>query len=271
MRQHRAVTVAEEPLAGGMDNAGAVVRVGDTVRRPVKNSAAAVHALLIHLEGVGFEGAPRYLGIDEQGREVLSYIAGQAPLPPYPAWSMTDEALIEVARLLRRFHDAASSFDATGFGSWATEWADPVGGSLVCHNDVYPENVLFRDGRAVALIDFDLAAPGRFLWDVAVAAQQWAPLNAPETRHYHPRHLDGVARFGRFARAYGVEVSTASSLVDMVFTSRQTALAHIRGEIDAGNTTWVDNWRETNGEERSAADDAWLESHRKALVEAIAD
>ena len=94
-----------------MDNAGAVFRVGDTVRRPRKRSAPAVRALLLHLEAVGFDGAPRYLGTDEQSREVLSYVEGDVPLPPYPAWSMTDEVLVDVARLLRRFHEATASFD----------------------------------------------------------------------------------------------------------------------------------------------------------------
>ena len=71
------MTPDEEPLAGGMDNAGQVVRVGDTVRRPIKRSSQAVHTLLLHLESVGFDGAPRYLGSDERGREVLSFIRGR--------------------------------------------------------------------------------------------------------------------------------------------------------------------------------------------------
>ena len=259
----------EEPLVGGMDNAGAVVRVGDTVRRPVKRSAPAVRALLLHLEAVGFDGAPRYLGSDDKGRDVLTYIEGDAPLPPYPAWAMTDEALVEAARLVRRLHEATASFDASGVETWASEWADPVGGPLVCHNDLYPENFVFRDGRPVGLIDFDLAAPGRPLWDVAGASEQWAPLSAPDTRHNHPRELDGVSRFGLFASAYGVDPSDAETLVDLVFTSRRQALAHIRDEIAAGNPTWVDNWRDTNGEARAAADDAWLEEHRDALIDAV--
>jgi Ser/Thr protein kinase RdoA (MazF antagonist) len=35
---------------------------------------------------------------------------------------------------------------------------------------------VFRDGRAVALIDFDLAGPGSAIWDFAAAARYWAPL-----------------------------------------------------------------------------------------------
>jgi hypothetical protein len=40
-----------------------------------------VQALLSHLHAVGFDGAPRPLGIDERGREVLSFIPGTVPWP----------------------------------------------------------------------------------------------------------------------------------------------------------------------------------------------
>jgi Ser/Thr protein kinase RdoA (MazF antagonist) len=265
MRHDHDVT-REEPLTGGMDDTHAVVRVGDTVRRPRAASSAAVQALLLHLEEMGFAGAPRYLGSDAQGRDVLSYIEGQVPLPPYPAWSMRDDALVDLAHLLRRFHEATASFDLAGVSGWADEWADPVAGPLVCHNDLFPENVVFRDGREVALIDFDMAAPGRAFWDVAIAAQEWAPLSAPEARRDHPRHLDGVARLRLFASAYGIDPDCASHLVDLIFAERQQALAHIRSEIAAGNPAWIDHRRETRAEERTRADDAWLEQHRDALV-----
>jgi hypothetical protein len=268
MRHDHDVT-REEPLTGGMHAARSVVRVGDTVRRPVTKSSDACRALLLHLEQVDFEGAPRYLGRDREGREVLSYIEGQVPLPPYPAWSMTNDALVGLGRLLRRFHEATASFDFTGVSGWAKEWADPLSGPVVCHNDLFPENVVFRDGRVIALIDFDMAAPGRPLWDVAIAAQEWAPLSAPEARREHPRDLDGVVRLRRFVRAYGVEPDDATQLVDLIFAEREQALAHIRSEIAAGNQSWTDHWRESRGEERARADDAWLELHRDALVDTV--
>ena len=93
---------------GGITNAGRVSRVGDTVRRPRRPTSPATHALLDHLERVGFDGAPRFLGADEQGREVLSLIPGEAAMPPYAGWALTDEALVSVAELLRRYHDAAA-------------------------------------------------------------------------------------------------------------------------------------------------------------------
>ena len=198
----------EQPLAGSMDPRYAPVRVGDTVRRPAGSSRAAVRDLLLHLESVGFDGAPRHLGTDELGREVLTWIDGDVPLPPYPAWAMTDRALTDLGQLVRRFHEATATFRSTT-DDWSTQWADPAGGSVVCHNDLFPENVVFRDGRVVALIDFAMAAPGRPLWDVAIAAEIWGPLGDPERRDPHGIDLDGIARLGVLARAYGLKPDSA--------------------------------------------------------------
>jgi hypothetical protein len=93
----KAQQLAEVPLDGGFANRGLVVRVGDTVRRPQRTTSAAAHALLQHLQDVSFDGAPRFLGVDSRGREVLSYIPGEAVTPPYPAWALTDAALVSVA------------------------------------------------------------------------------------------------------------------------------------------------------------------------------
>ena len=117
---------------------------------------------------------------------------------------MTDRALIDLGGLIRRFHEATATFRSTA-DDWSTQWADPAGGTIVCHNDLFPENVVFRDGRVVALIDFAMAAPGRPLWDVAIAAEIWCPLGDPEWRDARGVDLDGIARLGVFARAYGLK------------------------------------------------------------------
>src|SRR3954462_546940 len=94
-------------LDGGLTNAGLVSRVGDTVRRPRRPTSAATWALLEHLERVGFDGAPRFLGVDDRGREMLSFMPGAAAIEPHEDWVFSDEALVTVAELLRRYHDAA--------------------------------------------------------------------------------------------------------------------------------------------------------------------
>ena len=71
--------VTEQALAGGRQTQG-ITRVGQTVRRALHERSDYVHALLRHLGAVGFDGAPRLLGIDEQGREVLTYLPGEVIL-----------------------------------------------------------------------------------------------------------------------------------------------------------------------------------------------
>ena len=259
----------ELPLVGGMDPAAGVVRLGDTVRRPAAPSSAAVRSLLLHLEAVGFEGAPRLLGVDDEGRDVLTFIEGDVPLPPYPRWALTDAALTDLGRLLRSYHEATRDFDVSSATGWSHEWADPVGGDVICHNDLFPENIVFREGRVVAIIDFAVAAPGRPMWDLAIAAQEWAPLHAPGVRLHHPDDLDGIRRTGLLAKAYGLTPDQAEELVGVVEEERLHQIRHVRAEAAAGNEPWATFWRQSEGDRRAAADDAWLREARPKLLAAI--
>jgi hypothetical protein len=91
----------EVPLSGG-DTPGAV-RVGDTVRRPLQHGSARIHWLLTYFECCGFDGVPRFLGIDASGREILSFIDGFAP--PHNGFRLSEEGVRAGARLIRRVHD----------------------------------------------------------------------------------------------------------------------------------------------------------------------
>ena len=166
----------EEILQGGVANAGAVVRSGDHVLRPSNQHSASIHAFLKRLRARGFHGASEPVAIDPDGRERLRFVPGDVPLPPYPSWAQTDEALASVAVLIRGLHDASTGL-SLGSESWSTELADPDGGPVMCHNDVCLENVVFRDGSAVALLDFDFAAPGRRAFDLAAFARMCVPID----------------------------------------------------------------------------------------------
>lgn len=141
--------VSERQLSGGVDNAGAVVRSGGHVLRPAGPQTPAVHALLAHLHATGFRGAPEPLRVDADGRERLVFIVGDVPHSPFPSWSQSTRALASTAALLRRYHDAVKSFVSPRDACWSPELADPDGGSLICHNDVCPENVVYRGGCRV--------------------------------------------------------------------------------------------------------------------------
>jgi hypothetical protein len=134
------------------------VRVGDTVRRPISPNAPFVHELLRHLELRGFSGAPRYLGQDEQGREILSFIPGVVPAE---LGEVSDPQCVAAARLLRAFHDATMDCDLRGSSE------------VICHGDASPCNFVFVDGVPWALIDFDAAHPGSRAEDLGYAAWLW--------------------------------------------------------------------------------------------------
>lgn len=152
--------VQEVPLAGG--DVADVVRVGDTVRRLPGGRAEFVHRLLRHFERHGWPGAPRFLGHAEQGREVPTYLEGQGGCES-PA-----ERLVELARLIREFHDLTAGTALAG------------GGEVVCHNDLAPKNTVYWSiggtMRPVAFLDWDLAAPGARIDDVAHACWQYLEL-----------------------------------------------------------------------------------------------
>jgi hypothetical protein len=113
----------EQPLTGGRVTPG-VVRVGETVRRPVRGNSEFVHRLLAHLEAAGFEGAPRYLGSDEAGREMFSFLPGV--VPDELDATLSDDTLAAPARLIRRFHDATKGSAVAGSQE------------VVCHGDCRP-------------------------------------------------------------------------------------------------------------------------------------
>ncbi len=136
--------------------------------------------MLTCLAECGFVGASVPVGIDPDGRERLVFIPGEVATPPYPVWAQSDAALGSISRLLRRMHDVATTVSFDVGATWSSEMADVVGGEVFCHNDVCLENVVFRDGVAVGLLDFDFAAPGRRVFDLASFARMCVPIDDDE-------------------------------------------------------------------------------------------
>lgn len=221
----------ETPLSGG--NITAVTRIGRTVRRQPGPWTAAVHGLLNHLEQSGFEGSPRVLGFDSQGREILTYIEGLAgfisegDIRPADVWS--DQVLVEAAAFLRRFHDATGGLSDSPNARWQMVFPDSDQHEVICHNDVAPYNAIFRDGHLKAMIDFDTAGPGPRIWDVAYAAYRFVPLVPRDVLHTMgaPEDLDIGGRLKLFCDAYGLE-------------QRQHLVGVIQDRIQATRTMLID-------------------------------
>lgn len=258
----------EEVLHGGTANRGQVVRVGDTVRRPQRSTGPATHALLRHLADVGFTGAPRFLGVDGQAREVLTFLPGSPVVPPYPDWALSDEALVSVAHLLRAYHGAVAGFDATPH-HWPPSPPAAYVEGLVSHNDLNLDNVVFRDGRAVALIDFDLASPGSRLWDVACAARLWAPLR-PDGAIDDARRGRSLARFRLFVDSYGVAARDRPRVVEAVGANHGWFRELIRTHAEEGHAVFAEHWN-PEARERARRHTRWFTDHEHALRSALDD
>jgi len=207
--------ISEEiPLAGGNVNAG-VVRVGNTVRRAIGPNSGNVHKLLEQLDRRGYGHAPRFLGIDASGREILSYMAGSATMPD-TLWT-NDAALVEAVGMLRQFHDATKDLDFVPDGNWAYTYPVADRNDVICHNDFAPYNMIFRDGLPIAIIDFDLAGPGPHLRDLAYLAYWFAPLSfsSEDLAEHAARELaSGSPRLKLLCSVY--DTNDHAALLDMV-------------------------------------------------------
>jgi hypothetical protein len=252
--------VSETVLEGGDLNH--VVKVGYTVRRPQAEWSPAVHALLLHFEAVGFDGAPRFLGVDEQGREILSFVEGDPGLAPVPA---DDAVLVALGRLLRRMHDAVADFEPPGDAAWFTGGEGP----LICHRDLFPPNVILRAGLPAALVDWDFAGPAEPLDDIVSAASHWVPLRTDAARWGLPADRK-PERLRLLCDAYGVAERDRARFVDKAIAIRRGGYElHSRLGGDERRPGWREMWDRGSGE-TALANLALLEELRPELEAALA-
>ncbi len=243
----------QEPLAGGY--VSAVVRVADTVRRDPGPNADFVHRLLGLFEQAGFDGAPRYLGTDAQGREILSFVDGHVPwhaaLQPN---ARTDASLEAAARLLRRCHDLTAGTDL------ARE------SEVVCHNDLSPRNTVYRDHgsglRPVAFIDWDLAAPGRRIHDVAYMCWQFPGLGPGVTNM-----AEAAGQMRLICDAYGL--ADRRRLISTVLWWQDRCWRGIEAGAASGDAAMI-RLLAAGAPEAVRRERTWVAANRAALAAALA-
>jgi hypothetical protein len=261
--------VAEQQLAGGIANAGQVVRVGPHVLRPSSPHSRSIHAFLRAVRHAGFEGVSSPVGIDGDGRERLVFIDGDVPVPPYPDWSQSDTALASIATLLRGLHDAGRGFDPRGH-TWNEDLADPAGGTHVCHNDVELSNVVFRDGIAVALLDFEFASPGRPVYDLAQFARLCVPIEDDfDQARLGWRPADRPARLRLVADAYGLDGHARAELLTAMDDAIRRIEATVRRHVDAGDLNAIAMVNRTGGIDKYERRRRWWTDHHDQFVAAL--
>jgi len=258
-------------LGGGAINQ--VRRRGSTVRRPAGFWTASVHDLLRYMAAIGFP-APRPVGVDENG-EILVFIEGEQLYTPGSAVFPDDDALVELGRLLRRYHDTIAGFDPPAASVWQTLPATAPATELICHNDFAPWNVLRTPHGQLVLIDWDLAAPGTRLWDIAYAAWVCVPLwndDDVAARGLAPMDARGP-RLRSFCDAYGLGSAERARLLDTVGDRQLAALEQARVWAAEGRPGWraqwslPEPWRHGRGYLREIA---FLEAHRDEWNHALA-
>jgi len=247
--------MSEYPLPGGSVNT--VVRAGDTVRR--RPGGRFVHELLGFFERSGWGGAPKFLGLDEQGREILSFVEGYVPwqaAAPAPVTADTittgtvkaDASLVRVAELVREFHDLTAG----------TPLAGDAG--VVCHNDLAPNNTVYApDGpglRPVAFIDWDLAAPGRRIHDVAHVCWQYLGLG--------PGAAAGPAARGIRLICDAYRLDGRDEILDVIMWWQDRCWRGIQAGAEAGEEAMV-RLRDDGAVREVRAAFEWVAVHRCEL------
>ncbi len=263
----------EETL--GSDGVTHVVRIGRTVRRPARPFTATVQAYLSHVRSRGFRDCPEPLGFDSEGREVLSFVAGDVPVDPLPASTTTDEALAALGALIRLLHDAADGWSPPTNAVWGgIPGVRPAGvvplfdePELVSHMDYCPGNVVFDGGRPVALIDFDLARPTTRVADLANALYWWAPLVDPLDRAPSLVDADVPARVRAFADAYGMTIEQRAQVIPVA--NRMVANFALTSRAAAEVDPVFRRWWDEGVKDRLPRAVEWLTTESEALRAAL--
>lgn len=225
-----------EKLSGG--NVSDVYRFGNTVHRELKPESSQIHLLLNHLEKKRFQHAPQVVGV-ENGKEILMYMEGEAGNYPLKEYMRSDEALKEIAKMLRLYHDSVSDFSFNE--DWKPLDHTPRPHEVICHNDFAVYNIIFNNEKPIGIIDFDNAAPGPRLWDIAYTLYTCIPLS-----RYHLASSNGKLvhddstqderikqRIKLFFEAYGQEV--AENYLEMVVLRLEGLCKTIRRKAEAGD------------------------------------
>jgi len=156
------------------------VKIGNTVHRQTGTWTYAIHALLNFLQANNFAYSQKVLGFDEQGREILEFLPGEAATRPWPPQLLEDGGLVQAATMLKRYHALVKEFRPPENAEWRIGKVPLKHGQIIRHGDLGPWNMLWQDDELTGLIDWDFAEPGKAITDLAQMAYYCVPLRGEE-------------------------------------------------------------------------------------------
>ena len=256
-----------EALSGGRE--GKIFRQEDCIVRPANPWTKYVHAFLNFMIENGLDAIPHPMGFAEDGREIVSYVAGVVHNDGLPEEILTDEVLSDVAKLLRRYHDIGAEYMPKLMGDEPWMLSKRMPAEVMCHGDFAPYNMTFVNGRLHGIIDFDTLHPGPRLWDIAYAAYRWVPFVSPANPDYKEELPRQIERIKLFADAYGMSAEMRRELPQMMIERVGALVQYMENEAAQGNEDVLRNIADGHME-LYLNDIAYFRENAQAVIAGIA-
>ncbi|MGO4230773.1 phosphotransferase [Arthrobacter sp. YAF34] len=229
----------EQELTGG-NASGRVVRLGETVRKPWIGNTSVVQSYLGALRARGVD-APKPLGRDGRGRQVVEYVSGTLALDQLP---LRLEDLLRVGRMIRRIHDSSEFIPIPDPDGWQM-LLPAESPNLMCHNDLAPWNLI--TGDRWVFIDWDGAGPSTRLWDLAYAAQSFGMLVEGQPVGSAAKRLRALVD------GYGADLALREALPAAMAKRAAAMFELLRSSSESGFQPWAEMYVTGHGEHWRAA------------------
>lgn len=253
----------DELLAGGRSNRGQVSYRDGLVVRPYGDDQQTESVMSAVAEV--FRCMPAPMGRDPEGRLLLTWVDGDAPESLCADGVSDPSFLFSLGQLLRQLHDATEGVVAS-LAPMTTGLSDPTGiREVVCHCDPTPGNVVLSGGRAVGLIDWEYASPGRRAWDLATALRFWSPLRSPSNFGECEATFDPVDRARAVLDGYDASSALRLECVDLFVPNQNVSADNALRVINLRTSDERDRWERGGGPKRIAADAEWLKAATERL------
>lgn len=208
--------------------------------RPMHGNAGFERALLRHFREQEWEGAPRLYGRDHENRLIHGVLRGTAV---HDDRHLPDEYLEEAGALVREFHDLTANTRLAG--NW----------EVVCHNQLAPRHTISQKGIPYAFVDWEAAAPGVRLHDVADLCWRFVDLG--------PGAEDPFRRVRLICDAYGLE--ERQSLIETIMARQDRYRRIVESGAHRGDPRMLAQYQDGEAEQVGHRL-MWIHEHRRDLA-----